>query len=368
MLGGMLQHSSMEKRRTTLVLQAELEELKVSAESWRKQVEELKEALAEKDEELKRAVRKRRMRTVAHVDNLALLTSTQVALEDSKLKCAALQEALQKHLQEKEELRWREQLKEDRTKPQRHQLYVIDGGFESELEDQQQSFNQEKEAMRLKLLLQEEQSNRQREEKQHEYEQQLLEKEEWMKQQLLDMEGKFNELLEDVRWQWESRAQKEKELKEKLQESNQLRQEELDKEEKFNELLPDVCRQWESRAQQWAQKEKELKDKLQESNQLRQQELDKYKAEIQKVFEDTIRPEVRRTEYSRWFSQKSRSLSPFSAASRREAEKEEEILLEMEGLEKEDLNNPSCPPSSPHPLPHLHISSSSVSFDTNCTY
>lgn len=101
---------------------------------------------------------------------------------------------------------------------------MIDEGRERELEELQQAFNEEKGAMRLKILLQEEQLNKQLEEEQHKYEEKLMQKEESMKLQLLD------------------------------------------KEEKFNKLLTEVCQQWESRAQHWAQKQRELKDKLQESS------------------------------------------------------------------------------------------------------
>lgn len=68
------------ERRSTL-LQAELEKLKVSRETWSKKVEQLKEALA-----------------------------------DSKLE-----EAIGKQLQEPEKLHWRELLKEGRSDPWRPQ-------------------------------------------------------------------------------------------------------------------------------------------------------------------------------------------------------------------------------------------------------
>lgn len=63
---------------------------------------------------------------------------------------------------------------------------MIDEGRERELEELQQAFNKEKEAMRLKILLQEEQLNEQLEEEQHKYEEKLMQKEESMKLQLLD--------------------------------------------------------------------------------------------------------------------------------------------------------------------------------------
>lgn len=174
--------------RGTRLLQAEPEELKVSAETWRNEVGQLKEALAEKEKVLRRAVRKRHTRAVLH-----------------------------KQLQEEEELHQGEPMK-DRSNPRRHQLHVIDEGWERELEEQQQSCNQEEEAMRLKLLREEEQSIKQLKEEQK-YEENLLEKEESMKQQLLDKEERFHKLLTEVCEQWESRAQQQEELKNQLQEN-----------------------------------------------------------------------------------------------------------------------------------------------------
>lgn len=175
----------MAERRSRL-LQAELEQLKVSREMWSKKVEQLKEVL-----------------------------------DESKLQFAALEEAIDKQLQKREKLQRRELLKECRRDGWRHQLHAIDEGCERELEELQQAFNREKDAMRLKLLLQEEQLKKQLEEEQHKYEE-LVEKEESMKQQLLDKE-EVNRLLTEVCQQWESSAQqwaqKQRELKEQPQQS-----------------------------------------------------------------------------------------------------------------------------------------------------
>ncbi|TWW67074.1 hypothetical protein D4764_02G0001150 [Takifugu flavidus] len=51
-----------------------------SMETWREEVQQLREALAEKEEQLSRVVKRRQMRTVAHVEALTLLNSTQAVV------------------------------------------------------------------------------------------------------------------------------------------------------------------------------------------------------------------------------------------------------------------------------------------------
>ncbi|TWW67106.1 hypothetical protein D4764_02G0001470 [Takifugu flavidus] len=55
-----------------------------SMETWREEVQQLREALAEKEEQLSRAVKRRQMRTVAHVEALTLLNSTQAVSEGER--------------------------------------------------------------------------------------------------------------------------------------------------------------------------------------------------------------------------------------------------------------------------------------------
>lgn len=77
-------------------------------ETWRTEASQLKELLAEKDKEISRANKKREARSRAHADALALLSSTQSALEKSKLTSDAVVEELRKQLAEKEESRQKE--------------------------------------------------------------------------------------------------------------------------------------------------------------------------------------------------------------------------------------------------------------------
>lgn len=81
-----------------------------SEESWKQEISQLKELLAKKEQHISRVEKKRRFRTLAHIDTLALLTSTQAALKEQGGKCALLeaeledqQQSFQQELKIKEE-------------------------------------------------------------------------------------------------------------------------------------------------------------------------------------------------------------------------------------------------------------------------
>ncbi|CAG08298.1 unnamed protein product [Tetraodon nigroviridis] len=79
------------------------EEVQKLEQSWQQEVSRLKELLAEKDERIIKVEKKRRKRTVAYIDVLALLTSTQAALKDQEQRCAGLEEQHQMRLAEQQE-------------------------------------------------------------------------------------------------------------------------------------------------------------------------------------------------------------------------------------------------------------------------
>ncbi|XP_056908628.1 trichohyalin-like [Takifugu flavidus] len=81
-----------------------------SEESWQQEIRRLKELLVGKDQQICRVEQERRTLAEAHVDTLALLSSTQVALKQEEGKCARLQEQCSKNLDD-EELRHQTQLK-----------------------------------------------------------------------------------------------------------------------------------------------------------------------------------------------------------------------------------------------------------------
>eukprot|EP00064_Thunnus_orientalis_P005367 superscaffoldBa00000521_g5381 len=98
---------------TQLFLLFPPEDLTVSSlhtekESWQQKVSQLEELLSDKEREISRANKKRRARTIAHIDTLALLNETQSALKQSQLACDSLEEQLRQRLTEKEEKDQRE--------------------------------------------------------------------------------------------------------------------------------------------------------------------------------------------------------------------------------------------------------------------
>ncbi|CAF87462.1 unnamed protein product [Tetraodon nigroviridis] len=70
-------------------IQEEHKELLRSKTELQHQVSQLKEQLAEKEEQMSRIIQKHRRTTVAHVEAMNLLTSTQAELKESKQRCAA---------------------------------------------------------------------------------------------------------------------------------------------------------------------------------------------------------------------------------------------------------------------------------------
>lgn len=83
----------------------ELEEVKASQasessqaseEDWKDKAMELEELLREKEENMDKVQRRFQRRTAAHVETIALLSSTEKALKEERDKCAALEEELEK--------------------------------------------------------------------------------------------------------------------------------------------------------------------------------------------------------------------------------------------------------------------------------
>lgn len=209
-------------------------------ETWREEIQQLKNALAEKEEQLCRAVKRRRMRTVAHVEILRQLNTSEVALKESNLKCASLQSQLQeiKGTQGKELMEQEEGWK--------HKLLVIEEEFEKKLEEQNQKSNEENEALREQLIQQQEKFEKLLEEEENKYHERIREKEQSWKQELFNME----------------------------------------------QTLADVTQRWEQADQKWVQMREELEDKLKESNRFRQEEAEET-AELQRLTEAVLHLEVR---------------------------------------------------------------------------
>ncbi|TWW73873.1 trichohyalin-like [Takifugu flavidus] len=219
-------------QRGTQQLKAEQEPLESSMETWREErVQHLREVLAEKEEQLSRAVERRHMRTVAHMETLTQLNTSQAALKESNLKCASLEETLHSQQQEKEERHKRKLMEQEEGFNQK--LLVIEEEFVRKLEEDKQRFDEEKEALRQQLFLKEKKFNKLLEEEQNKYNEMIVDKEESMKQQLLTQEETYNKMLADVCQRWERTSQKcvhmREELEQKVLESQRLRQEEQER-------------------------------------------------------------------------------------------------------------------------------------------
>lgn len=96
-------------------LKVEKQELQTSADSWEQEVNQLRELLADKEQQVSRAARSGQMEADAHRETLSLLRSTRAALEESKLRSASREEELLqqvtracRELREEEEARRRE--------------------------------------------------------------------------------------------------------------------------------------------------------------------------------------------------------------------------------------------------------------------
>ncbi|TWW64919.1 hypothetical protein D4764_22G0005660, partial [Takifugu flavidus] len=98
-VGGKRQFYSLSQRRTGRAMekiQKQNKELLRSVTELQHEVRQLKEQLAEKDEQLSRTIKRRQIRTVAHVDALTQLNQARADLTVSQEKCSDLEEKLQK--------------------------------------------------------------------------------------------------------------------------------------------------------------------------------------------------------------------------------------------------------------------------------
>lgn len=213
---------------------AEYEELKASVETWRIKVEELEKKLADTEKELSNAGKMRIRRAVTHTETLAELSSTEAALEESQLKCVALEETFEKTLEEKDESHQRElQEKEESMKKmiQEEHERELDIRFDGELQKKEENMKQE-------LLLLEQTLINERNERERIYEEKFLEKEQSMRKKLVGTDGMMtqhlNELFQVFLQSSVEMCQRQNELENQLQETMRRREEE---DEQINQEL-----------------------------------------------------------------------------------------------------------------------------------
>ncbi|TWW53963.1 hypothetical protein D4764_0239310 [Takifugu flavidus] len=127
-------------QRTTIKIVSRREEWR-GEESWQQEFRHLKERLVGKDQQICRVEPERKRLAEAHVDTLALLSSTQAGLKQEEQRCARLEEQCCKKLADQE---------------QRHQIEIKnqEEGFQRERKLEEMLWNHEE------ILQEKETSNR----------------------------------------------------------------------------------------------------------------------------------------------------------------------------------------------------------------
>lgn len=150
-------------------LQEENNELHRSTETRVEGIALLKELLADKSKEVRIALKKQQMRSVAHTNTLNVLSSTKVELQETLKKCDILKEDHVKQVEELKDDHQRElfdrgeRLKEEFSREQRRcsqKIVNTEENYKKQLQAKREKFNEElkrKEAkMRMSLLMDEE--------------------------------------------------------------------------------------------------------------------------------------------------------------------------------------------------------------------
>lgn len=225
-------------------IQEEKIELLRSVTELQHEVSQLKGRLAKKEEQMSRTVKRRRMRTVAHVETLALLSRTKADLKESYQRCAALEHKLvgetnDQSLECGDHFRGREP------------------GQDAETFNKDAS--KKEEAPKLPLL---------------EKEQQM---EEQMRQKLFTMTEDFQKKLLEER---------EKNKQEQREREERLRRQLDEKDDAFRKQLSMLCEHWETRFHHWNKHQSELQEKLQEQENLRKQQEEASRQETEHLREE----------------------------------------------------------------------------------
>lgn len=221
------------------------------AEQWMEEVIQLKLALADKDDELSKSIKRWQMGNLDHVEVVRQLSSERAKLDMFHQKCAALEESHLKQLQEMQEAHRRE-------------IFDLKQQFEKELTQQEQR--------RLREISElEEKSKKQLLEQEKRFSKELNEKDEQLS--LHDKMAKFNQGHTDL------------EEAMKLQLS--------DKENSLKTTMALLCHQCRVREQQWQQEKQQLEEMLEEQEMTRQWLVLASKMEIHDLQEKILQLKVR---------------------------------------------------------------------------
>lgn len=132
-------------------LRVETRDLQTPADNWEQEVSQLRGILADKEQQVSKAMRSRQMETDAHMETLTLLRTTRAALEEIKLKSASQEEELRQQVAEAEESRRREL--QEKEEARRQELSEAEDRFEKRLAEKEEQLHkqllQQEELMRL---------------------------------------------------------------------------------------------------------------------------------------------------------------------------------------------------------------------------
>ncbi|TWW76508.1 hypothetical protein D4764_13G0011700 [Takifugu flavidus] len=231
-------------------IQKENKKLLRSVTELQHEVRQLKELLAEKDEQLSRTIKRRQIRTVAHVDTLTQLNQTRADLKVSQEKCTYLEEKLQTATN-------------DSHQSPEHGDHVR--GQQSEkaatciIE-----LSKKEEALKLQFLEKEKQM------------------EAWMRERLISMQEAFQKkLLEEREKNHREMSEREERLRQQLERG--MREE---RDVCLKKQLSTFIEYWQTDTQQWKKHQLELQEKLQERESLRKQQEEERKQESECIQEN----------------------------------------------------------------------------------
>ncbi|TWW79670.1 hypothetical protein D4764_10G0007000 [Takifugu flavidus] len=218
-------------------IQEENKKLLRSVTELQHEVRQLKEQLAEKDEQLSRSTKKRQIRTVAHMDALTQLNQARADLTVSQDKCSDLEEKL------------RSGTNDSHQSPE-HGDHV--------------ELSKKEEALKLQFS---------------EKEQQM---EAWMRQKLIGVQEEFQrKLLEEKEKDQREMREREEKLRQQLERG--MREE---RDDCLKKQLTTLIESWQTEAQWWRKHQSELEEKLQEQETLRKQQEEERKQETERFQEN----------------------------------------------------------------------------------
>lgn len=268
------------------------------AEQWTEEIVQLKLALANKDEELSKSIKRWQMGTLDHVEVVKQLSFERAKVDRCHQKCAALEKAHLKQLQEMQEAHQRE-------------ISDMKQQFQNELSQQEErrlrEISQLEEKSKEQLLEQEKRFTKDLGEKDEQMKLQLSLHEETFKRILRDKMAKFNQERTDLEEEMKKQQlllNEEIGKKEPSDELTKADQEQLnleqamemyasDKEKSLKTTMALLCLQWRVREQQWHQQKRHLEEMLEEQEMIRQWLVLASKIEIHHLQEKIVQLKVR---------------------------------------------------------------------------